>query len=234
MTLESSKQETPSWHTRMSVAAHTENMERILDILEPDPCARVLDVGCADGWKTSMVHERIGGESVIGTDIDSSALALTRDRPVQTVRADCEHTFPFDDGSFDVVIANQIIEHVRGSDHFLDEVRRILKDDGYAVISTMNLASPHNSLLLLLGYQPIGHQVSNIQVGNPLRGTRTHGHINSMTTTALRDLFTNHGFSVEQFIGIGFYPLPIMLANMITPLIRRFAVIQTWKVRPRS
>jgi 2-polyprenyl-3-methyl-5-hydroxy-6-metoxy-1,4-benzoquinol methylase len=61
------------------------------------------------------------------------------------VRCDLGDRVPFDAGTVDVVHYNKVIEHLRGTDYFMAEIRRILRPDGYAVVSTNNLASLHTS-----------------------------------------------------------------------------------------
>jgi SAM-dependent methyltransferase len=62
---------------------------------------------------------------------------------------------PFDDGSFDVVISNHVIEHVGGRQEqrgHLNEIRRVLRDDGWAYLATPNrwgLVEPHFKLPFL-------------------------------------------------------------------------------------
>lgn len=69
---------------------------------------------------------------------------------------------------FDLVHANQVIEHLYETDLFIKEIYRILKKGGYAIISTPNLAGLHNIVSLILGKQPFPAHVSNeIVLGTP-------------------------------------------------------------------
>jgi 2-polyprenyl-3-methyl-5-hydroxy-6-metoxy-1,4-benzoquinol methylase len=59
---------------------------------------------------------------------------------------------PFDDGQFDVVISNQVLEHVWDQKRHIREIARVLKADGVAYLSTPNrfcLMEPHHRLPLL-------------------------------------------------------------------------------------
>ena len=85
---------------------------------------------------------------------------------------DLEERWPFDDSTIDVVHANQVIEHVRRLDHFVGEVRRVLRPDGVAVTCTENLASWHNVAALALGFMPFSlTNVSNTGPREPVRAS---------------------------------------------------------------
>ena len=76
----------------------------ILDLL-PDDIESVLDVGCGDGYVTDALPERL---RVVGLDISAEAL---RHAKCQT-QVGSITGIPFADGSFDLVMANDIIEHL--------------------------------------------------------------------------------------------------------------------------
>jgi 2-polyprenyl-3-methyl-5-hydroxy-6-metoxy-1,4-benzoquinol methylase len=61
---------------------------------------------------------------------------------------------------FDVVLLIDVIEHLFGTDRAIAEIRKVLRKDSFLVISTPNLSSFANRLLLLFGYQPLGTEVS--------------------------------------------------------------------------
>ena len=61
---------------------------------------------------------------------------------------------PFADESIDVVLCNQVLEHVKEIFWILHQVNRVLRVGGHLVIGVPNLASWHNRLLLLCGRQP--------------------------------------------------------------------------------
>ncbi len=81
----------------------------ILDLL-PDDIESVLDVGCGDGYITDALPEHL---QVVGLDISAEAL---RHAKCQT-RVGSITEIPFTDGSFDLVMANDIIEHLPDGEH---------------------------------------------------------------------------------------------------------------------
>ena len=100
---------------------------------------RVLDLACGTGYGSAILADVAA--AVTGVDISATAIASARiahARSNLTFRvADC-FNLPFDDGSFDVVVANEMIEHVADHDALLHEVRRILLPGGLLLVSTPN------------------------------------------------------------------------------------------------
>jgi SAM-dependent methyltransferase len=216
---------------------------KILDSLKRDPSAFVLDVGCDDGEWTDEVRRRIGvpREHVHGLELIDDRAELARRRGFDVRTADLEEPWPFEDESFDVVHANQVIEHVTRLDHFVSELRRVLTPDGVAVVCTENLASWHNVGALALGYQPFSlTNVSNVRpIGNrfalhsgeaPARESWQHVHV--LTLAGLHDIFSAHGFTVADSWGTGYYPFPRPLASRLAAYDPRHAHFIAVVVRP--
>jgi len=156
-------------------------------------------------------------------DIDEERVRRAREKGIGAIVHDVNTEFPYGGGSFDVVVSNQVLEHLHNTDGFFSEVRRILSPEGYAVISTANLSSFHNLTFMSLGMMPPGLHVSRVQVGSPLYGTETHGHIKLFTTAALRDLARYHGFKVEKLVGSGIYPFPGRISNFLSRMFTRYS-----------
>jgi len=106
-------------------------------------CAKkiVLDAGCGTGYGTMMLSWV--AESVLGVDYDGDAIEYARQkystpRTVFKVQDVVEMDLP--DDVFDVVVAFEIVEHIREPRDFLNEIVRVLKPGGLLVIS-----APHAS-----------------------------------------------------------------------------------------
>jgi len=61
---------------------------------------------------------------------------------------------PFENNYFDFFFAGEIIEHLFDSRFFLKEIHRVLKINGYLILSTPNLARIDDRLKFLLGKTP--------------------------------------------------------------------------------
>jgi methionine biosynthesis protein MetW len=117
---------------------------------------RLLDIGCGDGALTLKLARQVGAADIFGIDISQEACVRARASGVDAISLDIDGTLlPFGSASFDVVYAGEILEHLFDVDTFLDEVRRVLTQEGVAIIDTPNLACWYDRVSLLLGYQPM-------------------------------------------------------------------------------
>lgn len=193
------------------------NMQNIVELAGAGPQGRsLLDLGCDAGERSLWIAERTGAGDVHGIEIAEDRAQIAASRGVHVEIADLGGRFPYDDQSFDLVVSNQVLEHVVDTDNFVREAYRVLRTGGRAVISTENLASWHNVASLVLGWQPFSLtnvSIDAMAVGNPLgihRGEEgvERGHLRVFAYRGLRELFALHGFTVERILGAGYYPLP--------------------------
>lgn len=190
----------------------------------------MLDLGCSDGRWTLEVARHVGASDVHGVEMLEERAAEARERGVDVLVADLSQPLAaYEDASFDVIHSNQVIEHVRDTDCFLREVRRLLRSDGYALLSTNNLSSWHNVAALVLGWQPMPCNVSDlVNVGNPfdLFGGRQHSsrgqtHLRVFTGRALSELARYHGLRAVKERSAGYYPFPPAIARRLAQVDRR-------------
>jgi SAM-dependent methyltransferase len=207
--------------SRVFHASEEANRRAILRALPAGRGGALLDLGTHRGDFTLRVAERLGADRVAGIELIERHAAVARGRGVAVEVADLDEGLPFASESYDVVHANQVLEHVRRTDVFLREIRRVLKPGGLACISTNNLSSWHNVVSLGLGMQPMPMHVSDeIIVGNPLNPENRWGHrdlgrthLRLFTGRALSELAGYHGLALERLETVGYYPLPPLLAR---------------------
>ena len=200
---------------------------QILDAVARAGPEALLDLGCHDGAWTMELAEAAGPrlQRVAGIELVDEARAVAESRGVDAVTGDLNAPLPFEDESFDVVHANQVIEHVRDLDLFVTEIRRVLRPRGRAVICTENLASWHNIAALLAGYMPFS--LTNIStrgaIGNPFSLAMTPAseldpawfHTRVLTGVGLTQIFDLHGLRVIEQLASGYHPLPSPIAERI-------------------
>ncbi len=99
----------------------------------------LLEIGCGMGYDSLEFLKR--GVRVTATDLTPSAVALTR-RHFEVERVQAEDVrvadgldLPFPDGAFDAVWANGVLHHTGDTERAVQEVRRVLKAGGRAIIS---------------------------------------------------------------------------------------------------
>lgn len=111
---------------------------------------RVLDLGCRDG---SLTQYYAAGNQVTGADIDRQALLLAEQRlGIATVWLDLNREpLPFADGSFDFVVAGELLEHLWQPPFLVAEAYRVLAAAGMLIGSVPNSFHWRNRLALLMG-----------------------------------------------------------------------------------
>ena len=195
------------------------------------PAKDVLDVGCGDGVFTQQISDYLKTR-VIGADVQPTIYQ-------PSVITDVSGGFPFDDGSFDLVVASQVIEHLDDTDKFVKEIYRVLKIGGKCICATPNLASVHNIVSLLFGYQPFVCHVSDVgefgELFTPVYASEYvpwHGakHRRVFAAPSLRGLFEHYGFKCDEIKGYGYYLMPVALEKMITsPKYSNYIVMRATK-----
>ncbi|MBA3382358.1 MAG: class I SAM-dependent methyltransferase [Actinobacteria bacterium] len=110
----------------------------------------VLDVGCSSGYLARPLVER--GCTVVGIEQDKVAAEAAREVCAEVLVGDAETMeLPFLEGSFDVVVCGDLIEHLREPEQFLARVRPLLREGGRLVLTTPNVANWTMRLGLLVG-----------------------------------------------------------------------------------
>ncbi len=181
----------------------------------PDGKLRVLDVGLGTAADILNVQETLAPREVELYGLESYApyVKAAREKKITVVSSNIEKDrFPFEDQYFDVVLANQVIEHTKEVFWIFSEVSRILKAGGVAIIGVPNLASLHNRIMLALGMQP-----SSIEMLGP--------HVRGITKGGFRRFITTDGyFELLKVRGSNFYPFPAAVARPLSRLLPAMSV----------
>ena len=101
--------------------------------------SRLLDAGCGTGGFLRWALDRTRLERACGVDIGSAAIELARERvPEAELAVSALTTLPFEDGAFDLVSLNDVLQHVPDNDVELSlgELRRVTKADGTLLVRT--------------------------------------------------------------------------------------------------
>ena len=99
--------------------------------------SRFLDIGCGEGYfcKRASVYF-----NTYGLDISIDALSLAKTHSSKTMFSigSAEGKIPYQDKTFDIVISCDVLEHLQNPLSLLQEIDRILKPDGMALLSMPN------------------------------------------------------------------------------------------------
>lgn len=100
----------------------------------------VLDIASGSGYGTKLLSKH--AKKVFGVDVDKDAIEYAKKHfagdNIEYKVGDGEK-IPLKDASVDVVITFETIEHVENYKQFIKEVKRVLKPDGIAIVSTPNV-----------------------------------------------------------------------------------------------
>ena len=176
--------------------------------------SRLLDIGSGAGVGAALIAQRAAVQHVTCIDLSVPALEEVRSRGFAALVASAEgHKLPFADGTFDIVVLDEVIEHLVDTDSIMDEIHRVLKENGQLLISTPNLASWFNRLALLIGLQPAFSEVSFRKIyGRP--GSGIVGHLRLFTRRALVQFVNDKGFIVRHAVGVPFPELPEIVRGL--------------------
>lgn len=168
-------------------------LESLLPLLETIGKSRFrdlekfLDIGCGFCGLTALIAEFLGIKKAYGIDKDETVSQECTEKGIEVINMDVsEEDLPFPDESFDLVSSFGVLEHLPYIDRAVNEMYRVLRDEGYILISIPNLASWINRFALLLGYQPRDVEYSRkvFLGGLPQYSNNPIGHIHSITLKA--------------------------------------------------
>jgi SAM-dependent methyltransferase len=92
---------------------------------------RILDVGCGTGANLLMLSKYGDAE---GVDVSEDALAFCRERGLENVKLGAAEELPYDNGTFDLVTALDVVEHLDDDLAGLREMRRVLRPGGRVLL----------------------------------------------------------------------------------------------------
>ena len=155
----------------------------------------ILEVGGHKGYQTIIYRDQLANpkRTVIYDWKDTRAEEVRELVEFTTVDLETQ-CFPDSDSSFDVVICNQVLEHIKNIFTPLSEMHRVLRPGGLLILSVPNLAALHNCVLLTFGRQPTTIRLMG-------------SHIRGYAIWAMSDLLRmNSHFRILDLKGMGLHP----------------------------
>ncbi len=143
----------------------------------------VLEMGAGHGAFTKKLYDQ-------GFDIHANDLfpEYFRFDKVECKKVNITEAQPYEDNTFDIILAIEVMEHIHDHNIFFKECHRILKPGGIVIISTPNILSLKSRVRYLFtgffySFQPLVHeQVDGLQ------------HISSLTIDQYKNLGFINGF----------------------------------------
>jgi SAM-dependent methyltransferase len=190
-----------------------ENPRPDLQALVPAGARRVLDLGCASGALGAALRE--GGAEVVGIERDPEYAVDAAERLDRVLNEDLETFEGWDGlGAFDVVIAGDVLEHLRDPWTVLAWLRTLLPTSGKAIISLPNIA-----------HWTARRALSRGRFAYADFGLFDRTHLRFFTRDSAQELARRAGFAVRRALPAG-APLPLesrfpALARVRDPSVRR-------------
>ncbi len=179
--------------------------------------ARIVELGCGDGSLLMEVANALSAREVYFVNIDKVDFKKAADRRLRIFKADLNNdSLSFKDSSFDVVLMEEVIEHLINPDNAIREAYHVLKA-GAVSASNHKSCMWLNRLALLLGYQPYWNEFSTIYNVGKFKRNQVQllsGHLQLYTYRALKQLLQLHGFKVIVSKGFTYNNLPTSVKQL--------------------
>ena len=146
--------------------------------------SRILDVGCGYGEYMELFRE-MGFSNVSGLDTDRKAL-----EGQECVVLCAGESMPFKPSSFDVVTCISVLEHAEDDRRVLDEIRRVLRPGGIAIIVVPSSAYPFTYDPVNAFLRPFGRRVGI--------GMWAWGHRRLYEKRLFEGMLLRNGFRIER------------------------------------
>jgi len=149
-------------HARFSVNVYGWH-RWVFDQFELPPQSRILELGCGPAWLWRDNLDRIpDGWDITLSDFSPGMLQQAQgnlresQRRIDYAEIDAQ-SIPYEDGSFDAVIANHMLYHVPDRSRALSEIRRVLRPGGRFYASTVGRNHLRELHTLLKRFDPVPH-----------------------------------------------------------------------------
>jgi SAM-dependent methyltransferase len=162
---------------------------RLASWLQHRPPSRVLDLGCASGEFGALV--RTYGHEVVG--IDRAEVGAVRERLDGFVAGDLARGIPDAvGGNYDVVIAADVLEHLRDPEALLADITKRLAPGGSVMASVPNFGHWYPRSRVALG-----------RFDYDRRGILDRDHVRFFTKRSFERLLQSRGFHVRRWESVG-------------------------------
>lgn len=172
--------------------------KKSLDLNLPSRKQLIVELGCGNGQNLLWLKENYSFQHSIGLD-----LGFNCDHTIGTSifrSSNLNKSWPFQDGTVDVLIAMMLFEHLFNPFFCFQEIERVLSDNGRAFINLPLITSIKNRFRLAIGLIPI--------TSVPYSRWRHEGHwdgfhLHYFTLSSIYDLAASAGLSITSVEGVG-------------------------------
>jgi 2-polyprenyl-3-methyl-5-hydroxy-6-metoxy-1,4-benzoquinol methylase len=125
---------------RKNKTDHIFMLEKVLDNISTKD-KKILDIGAGDGY----ILKKTKSKNLTALDLSEDNILHLQKNNIETYKLDISSDeLPFKNGTFDIIIMNEVIEHIFDCQTSINNVFKMLKKNGFFIIAT------HNSFNLLM------------------------------------------------------------------------------------
>lgn len=158
----------------------------------PKQAKTMLEIGCGEGMFGKYFKDSQGIE-VWGIELDSRAARKAKKNINKVYVGDAEQNIKkLPTNYFDVIVANDVLEHLVDPYSLLEATKRVLKNKGVIVSSIPNMRNFH------IWYALTRHRQWEYEESGILDRT----HLRFFTDRSIRNMFERHGYEILQHQGI--------------------------------
>ena len=171
---------------------HVNRLNLIVKTIPDKERLKILDAGCGEGHLIEKLNYKNNNNLYYGIDIIQIFLQKAKERcPYATFKIMDLSKINFDDEFFDIIICTEVLEHIIKYKIVIEELKRVLKKDGYLIITF-----PNETLWMISRFL--------------LRRKHIKIHVNSFTPNKIKSLVkmklisqVNLPFKLPPFISLG-------------------------------
>lgn len=148
---------------------------------------RLLDVGCGMGHTLSCLSDALDSLEVVGLDVAREKLEVATRVVNGSFALGDGAALPFKDGSFSYVVLKDVLEHVQDGQCVIEEVHRVLVDDGRLVIYVPHSLEGYNFSL-----ESVVQKLSRFTIDGRV------GHLRRYRKSEIANALTATGFEIDD------------------------------------
>ena len=126
-------------------------IDLLAQVIGGEPGLSILDVACGEGHITAAIHRAFPTAKIFAFDGSLSAIRSAIKYEGITFALANAYDLPYAPDCFDCIVCNNIWEHVPDPLRLLEKIARLLKPNGYLIISTPSRYRLENLLRVLVG-----------------------------------------------------------------------------------
>lgn len=217
-------------------ASHPATNSAIFSLITNKPISsqKILDIGAGRGYMAQKLGDQCRKEGVDPKNVITACDLFPDNFEYNEIPCDklkFISKLPYKDKSFDTVYAIEVLEHVRNPYDFIDEMFRVLKNNGIAIISVPNVLNINSRLSYL--FTGFFHLFGPLSTDDKYAGNLS-GHITPINYYYIDFGLRKSGFNKTSFHYDRIKNSSLFYYYMLFPLIKFFSNRSTSNIKKQD